>query len=154
MISGVSGISGIFSMTQDGQYSAAFAKAHKFTRPLFDCVCRVIVKKKHRAEDGSARLEDEVLYDGIPCRISYEAISPAKKSSRQERINFTRKNDTLAAEISATVKLFVSADADIPPGSEVIVSKAGKELYFVCSGAAAVYSGHREIVMIPREEFA
>lgn len=154
MISPVSGISGIFSMTQDGQYSAALAKAHKFTRSLFDCVCRVVVKKKYKAADGSVRLEDEVLYDGIPCRISYEAISPAKKSSRQERINFARKNDTLAAEISAEVKLFVPADADIPPGSTVVVSKAGKELYFVCSGVAAVYSGHREIVMIPRGEFA
>lgn len=150
----ISGVSGIYSMPPNGQYGAAFGKTHKLTRSLFDCVCRVIVKKKRRAEDGSVRFEDEVLYDGIPCRISYEAISPAKKSSRQERINFTRKNDTLAAEISANVKLFVPADADIPPGSTVAVSKAGKELYFVCSGVAAVYSGHREIVMIPRGEFA
>ncbi|MDE7229903.1 MAG: hypothetical protein K2N56_05420 [Oscillospiraceae bacterium] len=154
MISPISGISGIFSMPPNGQYSAAFAKAHRFTRSLFDCVCRVIVKKKRSAEDGSVRFEDEVLFDGIPCRISYEAISPAKKSSRQERINFTRKNDTLAAEIAATVKLFVPADVDIPPGSEVIVSKVGREFSFVCSGIAAVYSGHREIVMIPRGEFA
>ena len=147
-------ISGINSMTADRRYSAAFAKAHRFTRSLFDCACRVIVKKKHRAEDGSVRLEDEILYDGIPCRISYEAISPAKKSSRQERVNFTRKNDILSAEISAEVKLFVPVEADIPPGSTVVVSKAGKELYFVCSGVAAVYSGHREIVMIPHGEFA
>ena len=121
---------------------------------LFDCGCRVIVQKKHKAADGSTKFKDEVLYEGLPCRISYEQLSPAKKSSRLERLSFTRKNDTLAAEISAAVKLFVSADADIPPGSKIVVYKEGKELCFVCSGIAAVYPSHREIIMVSQEEYA
>lgn len=121
---------------------------------LFDCECRVIVQKKYKAADGSTRFKEELLYGALPCRISYESVSPAKKSSRLERMSFTRKNDTLAAEISATVKLFVSSDADVPPGSKIVVNKEGKELCFVCSGIAAVYPGHREIIMVPQEEYA
>lgn len=121
---------------------------------LFDCECRVIVRKKYKAADGSTKFKDEVLFERLPCRISYEQMSSAKKSSRLERLSFTRKNDTLAAEISAAVRLFVSADADIPPGSKIVVNKEGRELCFVCSGIAAVYPGHREILMAAQEEYA
>lgn len=121
---------------------------------LFDCECRVIVQKKYKAADGSVKLKDEVLFENLPCRLSYGTLSTAKKGSRLERLSFTRKNDTLAAEISATVRLFVSADADIPPGSKVVVLKEGREMQFICSGIAAVYPGHREILMAAREEFA
>lgn len=121
---------------------------------LFDCECRVVVREKYKAADGSVQFKKEVLYEGLPCRISYESVNPSKKSSRLERLSFTRKNDTLAAEILATVKLFVSADADIPPGSEIVVMKEGRELCFVSSGIAAVYPGHKEIMMAAREEFA
>lgn len=128
--------------------------AHKAAESLYDYVCRVIVRKKVKAADGSFRFEDKVLYEGLPCRISYESVSSAKRSSRLERLNFTRKNDTLAAEISATVRLFVSPDADIPPGSKVVVSGVDKEFCFVSSGIAAVYPGHKEIVLISSEEYA
>lgn len=133
-----------------GQHDAA----RKAVESLFDCVCRVIIRKKSKAADGSVRFEDEILYEGLPCRISYESVGSAKKSSRLERPNSTRKNDTLAAEISAYIRLFVSPDADIPPGSDVVVSRAGKEFRFVAAGIAAVYPGHKEIVMTSREEFA
>ncbi len=121
---------------------------------LYDSVCRVVVRKKNKAADGSTRFEDEVLYEELSCRIAYESVASAKRSSRFDRLNFTRKNDTLAAEISATVRLFVPPDAEIPPGSEIVVSKAGKEYRFASSGIAAVYPGHREIVLMPQEEFA
>lgn len=128
--------------------------ARKAAESLYDSVCRVVVRKKDKAADGSTRFADEVLYEELPCRIAYESVVSAKRSSRLERLNFTRKNDTLASEISATVRLFVPPDAEIPPGSEIVVSKAGKEYRFASSGIAAVYPGHKEIVMIPREEFA
>ena len=121
---------------------------------LFDCECRVIILKKYKAADGSTKFEDDVLYERLPCRLSYEYVSPTKKSSRFERLSFARKNDTLAAEISATVKLFVLPDADIPPGSKIVVCKAGKEFRYVSSGIAAIYPGHREIMMTAQEEFA
>lgn len=128
--------------------------ARKAAESLYDCVCRVVIQKKTKAADGSVRFEDEILYEGLPCRISYESVGSAKKSSRLERPNSTRKNDTLAAEISAYIRLFVSPDADIPPGSAVVVSKADREIHFVAAGIAAVYPGHKEIVMVSREEFA
>ncbi len=126
----------------------------KAVESLYDCVCRVITKRKSKAADGSVRFKNVILYEDLPCRISYESVGSAKKSSRLERPNSTRKNDTLAAEISAYVRLFVSPSADIPPGSAVVVSKAGKEFHFVAAGIAAVYPGHKEIVMVSREEFA
>ena len=121
---------------------------------LFDCVCKVMVRNKFKAWDGSTRFKDEVLYDGLPCRISYESVSTSKKSSRFERTSLTRKNNTLGSEISATARLFVSADADIPPGSKIFIFKDGREFRFVSSGIAAVYPGHREILMAAYEEYA
>ena len=121
---------------------------------LFDCVCMVISQNKFKAADGSTRFEDKMLYGGLPCRISYESLSASKKSSRLERSSFTRKNNTLSSEISATVRLFVSADADIPPGSKIVVFKDDREFRFVSSGIAAVYPGHKEILMTAAEEYA
>ena len=128
--------------------------AHLACEALFDCGCRVIVRKKYKAADGSTQFNEEVLYENIPCRISYESLDPSKRSSRLDRMNFSRKNDTLSSEISATVKLFVSADNDIPPGSRIVVFKEGKELCFVSSGIAAIYPGHKEIMMVSQEEYA
>lgn len=149
-------IEGVFPTfpTASSKRQTAYCKAFKAVESLYDCRCRVIVRKKLKSADGSVRFENEVLYEGLPCRISYEAISSAKKSSRQERLNFTRKNDTLAEEISATVKLFFSPSADIPPGSEIVVFKEGAEFHYVSAGIAAVYPGHKEIVLVSREEFA
>ena len=121
---------------------------------LFDCECRVIIKKKYKAEDGSSRFLDEVLYDGLPCRISYGQLSTAKKSSRPDRSNLTRKNDTIGSEISTPVRLFVAADADIPPGSKIVVFNDDREFCFASSGISAVYPGHREILMTAYEENA
>ena len=121
---------------------------------LFDSECCVIIRTKYSAADGSTRFKEEVLYERISCRISYETIASSKRSSRTERLAFTRKNNTLSAEISATVKLFVSPDLDIPPGSKVVVFKEGKELCFISSGIAAIYPGHREIIMTAQEEYA
>ena len=121
---------------------------------LYDCVCRVIVQRKVKAADGSVRFEDNILYDALPCRISYQVIGAAKRSSRQEQRNSMRKNDILAEEISAVIKLFYSPYADIPPGSEVCVTKAGKEYFFVSAGITAVFKSHKETVLTAREEFA
>lgn len=121
---------------------------------LYDCTCRVIVKRKIKAADGSVRFDDEILYGELPCRISYQVIGAAKKSSRQEQRNSMRKNDILAEEISAVVRLFYSPYADIPPGASVCVTKAGREYFFVSAGITAVFPSHKETVLTAREEFA
>lgn len=121
---------------------------------LYDCVCEVTAQRKIKAADGSVRFEDEILYGELPCRISYLTIGAAKKNGRQEQRNSMRKNDILAEEISAVVKLFYSPYAEIPPGSKVCVTKAGKRYFFVSAGIAAVFPSHRETVLKAREEFA
>lgn len=121
---------------------------------LYDCVCTVTAKRKVKAADGSVSFEDEILYSGLPCRISYQAIGAAKKSSRQEQRNSMRKNDILADELSAVIRLFFPPDADIPPGANVCVTKAGREALFVSTGITAVFPSHKEVVLTAREEFA
>lgn len=121
---------------------------------FYDCVCKVAVQKKTNGGDGSVRFMDEILYGSLPCRLSYEKVSAAIKGSRPEHRNSMRKNDILAEEISVSVKLFFSPAADIPPGSTVIVSKAGAEYAFVSAGIAAVYPSHKEIVLTARDKFA
>lgn len=78
---------------------------------------------------------------GEPCRLSFSRISST-----------TEKDE--AALIQQVVKLFVSREAEIPPGSKIVVTQNGVTQTFTRSGEPAVYSGHQEIVLETFKEYA
>lgn len=120
---------------------------------LFDDVCTVYAIEKAEDKNGASEFSRRVLFEKIPCRISYDSIGFAKQKGSTERTRFTRKNLIPAAEISSVIRLFVEPQFNIPAGSEICVFRDGGCEYFRASGEAAVYSSHREILLIPAEKF-
>lgn len=116
---------------------------------LFTDVCTVYVFDGADGGSNSGR----VLFEKIPCRISYDSIDFAKVNGSMERTRFTRKNLIPAAEISSVIRLFVAPEYAIPAGSEVRVFHGGKERVFRASGYPAVYGSHCEVLMVPAEKF-
>lgn len=103
----------------------------------YDCICDVYEYKY----DFSKKLSSEVpslikVYEGIPCRVSYE------------NFGHSRELDDINS-ISVGIKLFWRGDdASIKEGSVIHVFKNGKEVIFESAGGAACYGSHSEIKLI------
>lgn len=83
------------------------------------------------------------LYADQPCRLSFSSSS-------------TASGDTVAA-VSQNVKLFVSPELVIPPGSRIDVLRPGevpRTFRYKSSGPAAVYPTHQEIPLELAERHA
>lgn len=106
---------------------------------LYDCVCDIYLKRHFLDDEGLLTKEEKYLaLEGIKCRISYR---------NGTRKLLTAKQTEAEAEVSQSVKLFLSNEFDIPPGSTVKVFKDGEEFDFRHSGRAAKYSSHQEIIL-------
>lgn len=103
-------------------------------RRLWTGTCNVYVKGEDKINETNGRNEsgDELLYEALPCRISFGSIPSTKE-------------DGGAAEITQTIKLFIDSSVNIPPGSRLDITQNGVTESYERSGAAAVYSTHQEI---------
>jgi len=77
---------------------------------------------------------DVIVLENQPCRLSFESVAPVQQSET-------------AAAVSQTVKLFVSPDVVISPGSKLTVTQNGVTTDYTRSGIAAVYPSHQEIML-------
>ncbi|MFI3175802.1 MAG: hypothetical protein R3Y53_11525 [Bacillota bacterium] len=102
---------------------------------LYNLVCSIFVQKEVIDKRGVTTFLEEVLYENVPCRMSYVSHKPSK--------SWGKTGVELAYESRKKVKLFLDSSLVVPVGAVVVIS-GQKYLY---SGASAVYSGHQEIVM-------
>lgn len=111
-------------------------------RRLWRGVCDVYVLETVRNEaNGRDEAAEVRRYQGEPCRLSYSSISS------------TGERDS-APLVQQTGRLFISKDLDIPAGSRLVVTQAGRTGAWAKSGEPAVYSTHQELVLVPFEEWA
>lgn len=82
--------------------------------------------------NGRTEQVERVTADGIPCRLSYRALSSAVPVD-------------LGAQGAQGVTLYLAPDVDIPEGSKLTVTQNGVTRDYRRSGAPAVYSFHQEI---------
>lgn len=78
-------------------------------------------------------IEKKVL-ENQACKLSYETVKQADQTEA-------------AANVTQVVKLFVSPDVSIRPGSKITVTQAGVTADYTYSGVPAVYPTHQEIVL-------
>ena len=83
--------------------------------------------------------KDITAYENEPCRVSYSS-APATGSSQT------------ADSLEQSIKLFISPDIVIKPGSKISVVQNGRTEAYKQSGKAAVYSTHQEINLDLYEE--
>jgi hypothetical protein len=75
-----------------------------------------------------------VVYNNIPCRLSFKTIKSSDESST-------------AAGITQITKLFLSLKYSIKPGSKITVTQDDVTTEYQSSGKPAIYSSHQEIML-------
>lgn len=97
--------------------------------------CTVIEKQKIKTPSKQTRFEDVTVLSDLKCRLSTSSISSASGGD--------------VSSLAKEIKLFVSPEIDIKPGSKVIVKRILEdgitiEETYNCSGYAGAYQTHRE----------
>lgn len=102
------------------------------------------VTEMKQVRDGESKLvkaRPVVVMEGQPCRLSFETLKAAGKPDP-------------AAAITQAVKLFVSPDLQVRPGSKITVTQDGVTADYTYSGVPAVYPTHQEIILERFERWA
>lgn len=96
--------------------------------------CDVFVREDTvNPANGRNEPEEVLKFADEPCRLSFQSIPAAGQGN--------------AARLQQTVRLFLARDAEIPPGSKIVVRQNGVTGVYVRSGEPAVYSCHQEIML-------
>lgn len=104
---------------------------------LWDGLCTVTVRRMViNKQNGRNEPQEVVTVEDAPCRLSYKTVSTAGEQDH-------------AATAQQTVKLLLSNEWDVPPGSKITVTQHGNTVEFAWSGLPARYSHHQEILLQP-----
>lgn len=109
--------------------------ARKAQESLYDGICTItehqkIINEKTRLTS----FEDVIVLENQPCKLSFESLQAAALSNP-------------AVEVAQCVKLFISPDIAIKPGSKLTITQAGVITDYTYSGVPAVYGTHQEIML-------
>ena len=122
--------------------SKARAEARKAIESLYEDTCTVTERKK--IKDSVTKLtktEDVEVLKEQPCKVSFSSVKAAGENSN-------------VATVSQVVKLFISPDVSIRPGSKIAVTHLGKVIEYASSGQEANFHTHKEIVLELFKEYA
>ena len=110
-------------------------KATNILESLHEDVCTVTEKIKKRDETtGKTTFSEENVLENIPCRLSFS--SSPNNSTEQD-----------VASVEQVIKLFVSPEIMINPGSKITVTHKGITTVYKASGQVANFYTHNEYVM-------
>lgn len=115
--------------------------AREAIHSMWDGLCTVFENKKSKDKYGIVSSEKVEICKNEPCRLSFKNISQAEQTG-------------LGANVSQVVKLFISPEVYIPPGSTIEVTQNNVTRKYKHSGISAVYTNHQEIVLETEQEKA
>ncbi len=102
-----------------------------------------VMEKTMNQETGETQFKPVEVSKDVPCRLSFGTKSSAAPAG-----------EIPAYTVSQPVKLFVSPDIAIPPGSSVSVTRCGVTKKYRQSGEPALYPTHQEIILELDEAYA
>ena len=94
--------------------------------------------------DEKTKLTDQepvVTLTGQPCRLSTESSSAASVSDH-------------VTKVSQSLKVFLSPDVQVPPGSKLTITQNGVTIDYALSGPPAIYATHQEVPVELFREYA
>lgn len=109
-------------------------QAREAIQSLWAGVCNIFGFKDVEDEYGATSHAEVMLFENLPCRLSFKNISQ------------TSQTESFAVS-SQVVKLFIAPEVYVPPGSVVEVTQNGITRKYKHSGISAVYTNHQEIVL-------
>lgn len=110
-------------------------KMKKSLELLYDGICKVVEYKKVKKSNGATVFEEVVIFEDIPCRLSFKAITSANQT------------DSNASDLKQVATLFINPNIVIKPGSKIIVIQNNKTTEYKHSGEPALYDTHQEIIL-------
>lgn len=110
----------------------AYTAARKAIESTFRGLASVYVYGTVKDEKTKLQRSGEacVLTD-VPCKVSFESSTSAAQTET-------------AAKLTQSIRVFVSPDVDIKPGSKLLVQQDGATTAYKCTGQPAIYPTHRE----------
>lgn len=117
----------------------ALEKAQKAARKAIESTYAGVatVSEYKKVKDPNTALtsyKEVVVLENQPCSLSFEGIAAAVQTGT-------------VATVSQAVKLFLSPDITIKPGSKIKVTQTGVTTEYKSSGVPAVYPTHQEIML-------
>lgn len=115
--------------------------ARKEFEKMYDSKCDIYKNKEITKANMSIGYEEVKVYENEPCRVSSSSKTPSSPTDNM-------------SNISMNIKLFISPNIKVMPGSRIVVTSKKEQLAFKSSGIPAVYDTHQEIVLESFEEYA
>ncbi|MFC4355311.1 hypothetical protein ACFO0S_09655 [Chryseomicrobium palamuruense] len=100
----------------------------------YDGVCTVIEYQSYKKPNKSTGQSEVPVLNNQPCRLSFTTVKNNEQMGN-------------SAKVQQVVKLFISPDVRIKPGSKITVTQSGVTNEYQSSGEPAMYDTHQEIVL-------
>ena len=110
-------------------------KATKAIESLYSGRCTITENQKFQKANKSTGFREVVVLKDQPCRLSFSTI------------NNTTPTDSGASSVSQVVKLFISPEIEVKPGSKLTISQNDITTDYKSSGEPSFYATHQEIVL-------
>ncbi len=120
----------------------ARVRAKTCIESAYEGLCTVIECQYIKDPATKIKQQNEVVVlENQPCRLSFEKMAA------------TAQTET-ATVVSQGIKLFISPEITIKPGSKIFVSQNGMHGVYKASGEPAIYQTHQEIMLELFQEWA
>ncbi|MFI3236810.1 MAG: hypothetical protein R3Y47_02130 [Lachnospiraceae bacterium] len=114
---------------------AARKAARKAIESTYDSIVNVLEYKKTKDSITKLTSMGEIpVIENEPCKISFEQLQSVVQSES-------------SAATGQKIKLFISPDVSIKPGSKIIALHGGNTAEYIFSGVPAIYDTHQEIML-------
>lgn len=120
---------------------AAKAAARKAVESQYNGVCTIVEHKKVQKANHSTGFEDVVVFENLPCRLSYKTVTNAGTAD-------------VAASVTQIAEVFLSPEIVVKAGSKLIITQNNMTTEYKSSGEPALYSTHQEIILELFKEWA
>lgn len=107
--------------------------------------CTVTVQEAYQKPSGATAFRPRVILSDAPCKLSY---------FNSQGLHAVASVSGKAAPVRQGVHLFLATDVEIPAGSRIDVTRAGKTTAYKSSGQSSVFFSHQEIMMEVAQEWA
>lgn len=109
-------------------------KVRKAIESLYTGRCTILEYQKVQKANRSIGFEEVKIVENEPCKLSFEVISNANSNE-------------VASALSQKIKLFISPEVKINPGSKIVIEQNNTIFEYKNSGEPAIYPTHQEIVL-------
>ena len=120
----------------------AWKQARKAIESRYKGFCDILEKRKVKDEITKATvLKDIAVLSNQPCRLSYSSSGTANQTAT-------------VSNIEQTIKLFITPEIKVAPGSKLRITQNGTTTDYISSGVPAVYETHQEVSLELEKENA